>query len=196
MLTSVFAYIVPAAWLAICTVAATSRKNLPTWSHFTAGLLGAVVCAFVAGPVAAVVSAILAILVLIFLVMAVRLGRTTTFALPAALCGLPVPAWVAVVPGLAIAAIYSAWRIRRIVGSGYVTFLAAQAQAAATQAAGDALRGHAADAAAALAGMPQPGVGDKSGSPLQRAWAERFPLLATITASVLVFAVIALVSAL
>jgi hypothetical protein len=76
------------------------------------------------GWLSALITTVIAVVLLIALISTGLLTRTTTFALPVLLLTLPVTAWVALVPGFLLALAHGIGQLRRREGSWFVFMVA------------------------------------------------------------------------
>lgn len=128
MLAAPICYLIPALFLLAVT---PLGRRASTAGYVVSASAAAVVHIIAGGWYSTAVSALLAGAVFVLLVLTGLMSRATTFALPVALVGLPVLAWVALLPGLFAAGAVSAWRLRRAHGAGYLAMLAGETAAAA-----------------------------------------------------------------
>lgn len=130
MLVEPVGYLAVLAWLLLVTAMGLTGRRTPLWAIPLACVVAAAVNTAVNGIPAALLSLAGMLVVVGLAFLSGALSRTGLLVLPVALLGLPVPAWIALLPGLLIAAAVSAVRLRRAAGKGYLNMVVLETAAA------------------------------------------------------------------
>lgn len=118
------AYLPAVVLLLAATVNSAVRTNPKALMPLT--LVNIIILGVTTSIATVAISTLVAVLVFVALVFTGLLTRSTTFVFPAALASLPALGWLALLPGIAAAAILGALRLRKVGGSYFVSMLASQ----------------------------------------------------------------------
>lgn len=129
-LLPVIAYIPALVWLSAVVITGLVGHRVATWVMVTAVLFGAVANTVVSGWLTALISLLAAGLMFLLFALTGAVSRSTTVTIIPVLASLPVLGWVALLPGLIVAAAVAAARLRRIAGKGYLNMVTGETLAA------------------------------------------------------------------
>lgn len=123
-------YLIPIVWIGAVFAVTLSGRAIPTWVMTAAAFAAVAAQAALISPWTALGSALGAGLLFAVLGITGATTRTTTVAITPVLAVLPVLAWVALLPGLVIAAVDAAVRLKKTLGTDYVNMMAGETLAA------------------------------------------------------------------
>lgn len=123
-------YLIPIVWIGAVFAVTLPGRSIPTWTMAAATFAAIATQAIFVSPWSALGSALGAGLLFAALGITGVTTRTTTVAITPVLAVLPVLAWVALAPGLLIAAVDAAVRLKKTLGTDYVNMMAGETLAA------------------------------------------------------------------
>lgn len=125
-LIPVAGYLPAILWLVVVTVAGLVHRRIPLAAVAVATVIGIAVNVAVNGWIPAGVAVAAGLVIIGGMLLLGILTRSSLVILPVLLLSMPVLAWVALIPGYVVAGAVSAYRLRKVAGSGYVSMVAAE----------------------------------------------------------------------